>query len=315
MLKIDLLPRHFAIARTNKRLVALFIVLLILFGGGWFVQASSISKRVEETKAKTEALQPKIQEVDRLTQETQEKQSQMAPLKARVDFARDADASGRGYWEAFWAINEYIWEEAQLTQFQITPPASVSFTVKVKGTLAAGRFLMNILRCPAITNITMSGLPGGGTVAGGGGAMPMPGAPPGAPPPPGAAPPPPPAPGAGGAPGAPPPPPSMPGTPGMPGAPAGGAVGTAEEVLTLTVSAQLTPQYQITVPQPPGAGGPAAAGPGAMPGMPEMPGGPGAGPPAPPTAPPAPKAGAKGEEEGAGAGGGLRKGGKVGEDV
>lgn len=105
----------------------------------------------------------------------------------------------------------------------------------------------------------------------------------------------------------------MPGAPG--GLPAGDAVGTAEEVLTLTVSAQLAPQYQITVPQPPGAGGPAAAGPGEMPGAPGMPGGPGAGAPPPPTAPPGPKAGAKGEEEGEGVGAGARKGRAGGEDV
>ncbi len=322
MLKIDLLPRHFAIARKNKALLALFGVLLLVAAAGWFFQAKSLAARIEKVKEETEKLQPIIQEVDKLTKDTQAKQSEMAPIKAKVDFANEADKSGRGYWKAFHAINDYIWEDAQVSNFSITPPSSVSFTVRVKGTVGAGRFLMNLLRCPAITGITMNGLPAGQGIAGTGGAGVPAGAPgmPGAPGVPPGAPMPAPAP-----PGAPPGMPgAMPGAPGgMPGAPGAaaagqGAPGSPQEELTFNITAQLTADYMITVPQP--GGGAAAAGPGGMPEMPGAPGmpagapGPAAGPaPGPsPAAPGARKGGGGGDEGGGGGIGGKKGGGEEG---
>ncbi len=282
MLRIDLLPRHFAIARKNKALLALLVVLLILAGAGWMFQAKSLSAQIEKVAEEDEALQPTLTQVDKYTGDAEAKQAELAPIKTKVDFADEADKSGRGYWKAFHDINEYISRDAQMTRFSVSGN-SVSFEVRLEGTVAAGKFIINLLRCPVISGISVSGLPGGG---GAGGGMPGgPGAPlgppagmPGVPgPPPG---------GLAGMPGGPPGGPrgmagAPPGAPGGPGPALGGAPGSPDEILTLTISAALNPAWQIKVPAPQGAAVPAAAGPGGFPGAP-----PGiAGAPGPPGAP------------------------------
>jgi len=316
VLKIDLLPRHFAVARKNKALLALFAVLLMVAAAAWLFQAKSLAAQIDKVKADTEALQPTLQLVDKLTQDTQAKQAELAPIKAKVDFANEANKSGRGFWKAFHAINDYIWENVQVSNFSITPPGSVAFTATVRGTVGAGRFLMNLLRCPAITSIRMNGLPAGQGIAGAGGeGVPagagMPGAPgpfmgPAVPfsgsaatdlrppedmqatpyPPMGLGGPYPGSPGVG---------PSTPGvTPGVPGPTTAGQAppGSPEEQLVFNVTAQLTPDYVITIPQPPGGATVGGVGaPGATPAPAPGPGGSG-----PSAGPSAPAAGEGGDE-------------------
>ncbi|MCK4324097.1 MAG: hypothetical protein KAW89_06165, partial [Armatimonadetes bacterium] len=213
--------------------------------------------------------------------------------------------------DRFHSINKYIWAEPQMprmSSFSITGGSSVQFTVRVQGTAGVGRFLLNLLRCPDLTGISYSGVPGGRSIAasgagavttGGAPGMPGPGrlGPPGMPggvARPGGM-------GPVGMPGA------MPGPPGLPGAvatpqAAGVEPGSPNEPITLQISATLT--KPITTPIPPGGGmaaggmgmggpmmGPGMMGPGGMPmgpgmmgpgGMPMGPGGPPAAPGAPP---------------------------------
>lgn len=292
MLKIDLLPKHFAVAARNKKLVVLLAVLLVAVGGALFYWKTDLENKTAKAIADTEALKPIVAAVDNYTAETSKLESGPAEAtlwKQQLQFVKDADALGPKYWKAFHKINEYIWEGARMTSFSLTPPSTVSFTVEVRGTRGAGKFLMNILRCPAITGITMNGLPAGaGATAEGvlpsGAALPAMaapggggpgGPPPGAPPmgPPGAMP--------GAMPGA------VPGAPGAAPAPSGGPPsgppGSPTELITLTINATLTGEYTITVPSPPGGAGAAPAGggpPGGAPGAP--PGGDAGAPPSPP---------------------------------
>ena len=46
MLKIDLLPKRFAVARRNLRLVVLVAVLLVASGAIWMFRATAIAAQV-----------------------------------------------------------------------------------------------------------------------------------------------------------------------------------------------------------------------------------------------------------------------------
>ena len=289
MLKVDLLPRQFAIARTNKKLLAL--ILLILAGSvvGWFLYFAKIKTDISSAQAQLEEAKPDANKVRDLQAKAASKQSDLQPIQDKLQFIARADRSGAVFWDRFHQINEYIWERAQVSSFSITPPSSVQFTVTVHGTQETGRFLLNLLRCEALTNINMSGLPAGKSIQGAGGITQA--GPPGM---------------MGGPPG------MMGGPPGMMGGPPGmglpmsaGAAaasglepGSPDEPIVLQVTAILA--KPITTPYPTGAapamGGPPGmmgGPPGMMGGPPGMmggpPGGPGMmGPPGAPGGPPPP---------------------------
>lgn len=277
MLKIDLLPRHFAIARTNKRVMAVFIILLLIVMAGWGYAYMSVRGRIAQTNEDLAAIEPKAKETEATQAEIAQKQGELAPIAAKVDFVADADDSGSQYWDRFHAIAAWFPSFAQMTQFSITNPANVNFDAIVGDTTEAARFVLNIIQCPALSNISISGLPAGVSIEGVGGAAgfsPMAGA-------------------------------GMPGMePGMeagmpPGAepgmemgmgPMGGGGGQLTETgeIRLSISATLT--EPVSEPAPGGGGGAPAGGMGGMPGEPGMPMEPGMGPGAPPgEAPPGPE--------------------------
>ncbi len=269
MLKIDLLPKHFAIARTNKRILTIGIVLLVLVGGGFWLKHKAIRAEIAKVQEAIAEVKPTADEVDELQAQISEKQGWLDPIKSKLDFVEKADKTGDKYFDCFHSINKYIWQGAQMSSFSITDGSSVQFTVQVRGDAGVGRFLLNLLRCPDLTNITYSGVPGGQSIETSGagvataGAVPGPpgmgmmrpgGMPPSVPGPqmqePGAPPmPPPEMMGPGGM------PPGMPGPAGLPQAAtasraAGVEPGSPNEPITLQISATLT--EPITVPTPPG---------------------------------------------------------------
>ncbi len=280
MLKIDLLPRHFAIARTNKRILTIGIILLVVVGVGFGLKHKDIRGEIAKTEQAIAEVKPTAEKVVQLEDEISEKQGWLDPIKAKIDFVEKADKTGEEYFDRFHSINKYIWAEPQMprmSSFSITGGSSVQFTVMVQGTVEVGRFLLNLLRCPDLTNISYSGVPGGRSIAAtGAGAvttgvvsrMPGPGAMG-----PGSIPPGMPGPGTMG-------PGGRPGLAGLPQAAAtsgaaGVEPGSPNEPISLQISATLT--KPITTPMPPG-GGMAAVGAGmmgAMGGPGQMPIGPG----------------------------------------
>ena len=305
MLKIDLLPRHFAVARTNRIVMVLLIIALAAVMGGWVFALGMVRSQIGSTQDELTAVEPKAKEVERIEGETTAKEAELAPIAQKVDFVAEADESGAQYWDRYHAITEYIAEFAQVTRVSITNPSSVNFTAIVGDTTECARFVLNLIQCPALSNVSISGLPAGVSIEGAGGAMgtfspmggPMgmePGMEMGAPPP-------------GGVPGMMEPGMMEPGMMGGPGMGGGGRVSATGEI-TLSIAASLT--ESVGEPQPPGAGGGAGAGMGMGPGM----GGPGMEPgmmdpmamegpggPGPGGGPPAEPAGAGGAEEDMGA--------------
>ena len=281
MLKIELLPKHFAIARTNKKLLAVAVLLLVVAAGSFAFKYNNIQGQIVTTTEKRDEQKVIADEVTELEGQISEKQAALDPIQGKVDFVRAADRSGGQFWNRFHRINKYIWEDAQVSNFSITNGSGVAFTAQVRGTTGVARFLLNLLRCPDIDNITYSGISGSANVQATGGAgqtQPISsvdrGGPMGMPGGPGAAGRPPSLPGGpAGAPGGRPPGMMAPGgAAGMPGSAIGGAttggpIGGPDELISLSITATLT--RPISTPMPPGSEVAAAAG-----GMPGMPGGP-----------------------------------------
>ena len=257
MLKIDLLPGHFRLARVNKFVAVVIIVILLVTLAGWGYAFLAVKTKIARTDADLTKVKVKADEVRGLEKETEQKQSDLQPIADKVDFAEAADKSGEQYWDRFHAINEYIYEKAQVTQFAVSPPTTVSFQVIVGDTTECARFVLDLIRCPALSQVSISGLPAGVSVAGVGGT--------------------------GGTMSFSPQGPGMGMEEGMPaeeaemmegggpggGGPSGPTTTTAAQDIQLSVAAQLV--EPVEEPMPKGAAG-AAAGPGAGPGEfgPEM---------------------------------------------
>ncbi len=168
MLKIDLLPRHFAIARTNKRILVGAVVFAILLALWFLYQYNGVRTQIAQTEQAIAEVKPTADEVRELEAQTSEKQGWLDPISDKIDFVEKADKTGEEYFDRFHSINEYIWAEPQMprmSSFSITGGSSVQFTVMVQGTAGVGRFLLNLLRCPDLTNISYSGVPGGRSIA------------------------------------------------------------------------------------------------------------------------------------------------------
>ena len=302
MLKLDLLPAHYTVARRNKKVIILAVPMLVGVGLAWLLVMVSMNTTITKTQAEYDDTKTQADAVRKLQGETTAKKAELQPIQDKVDFILAADKSGGQFWERFHQINRYIYDRALVTSFSITPPDSVSFSVTLDTTEDAGRFILNLIRCPYITGISISGSPSqGGQIQGatGAAAAAMPGAAPGGMP--------------GGMPGGPPG-----GPPGAAGGPPGGAPAAAVSgpgPITFAVTAKLV--QTISIPAPPAAGGGAAAGgppgapggpPGGPGGPPGGPGGPGAGPGGPgggaPSETPPPPSGPKGGGKAKGGGGG-----------
>lgn len=302
MLRIDLLPSHFAAARAAKMWLVIMVILLLLTTLGCFGFLMLKKQELARVTRERDEAKRKADEVRRLEQQAQEKENLAAPIDAKVTFIEDADGCGEQWWDAFEKVNRYIYARARVTAFRIQAPNAVHFEVELPDTTSCGRFVLNLIRCPDITNIRIGGAPPPGpgvgpnvrASAGGMGGMPgMPGG--GEPmmggmagmPGPGGM-------GMGGG-----PMPGMGAPGGMPGMAGGGPSApssAAGGVIRLSVDASLVKQLSTPVP---GGGAAAAAAGGGMPGMAggmpmmgggmpgmggSMPGpggaGPGAGPPA-----------------------------------
>ena len=289
-MKIDLLPNWVRHAITNKKLLAVLVLLLLVWGLGVASLLLKTGKELSVAQDELDNATRRADEMRKIEGEAQAISGRLKPISDKVDFIAQADESGYAYWDRFYEIAEYIYGGAELHFFGImarpagglvgdgTPealynlagPAGVdcAFAVTVKNTNEAARFILNMIRCPELSDIRISySIPPGRVIAA---RWPdilsewgLPGF-------------------------------ELP-TGSIPGIQLGGAAGAMggqggggqvlqprmDGPVEIMITAQLN--RPIMVPQPPGAAAPAAAAPGApggMPGMaPDMMGG---GPPGPP---------------------------------
>jgi len=166
LLRIDLLPRTFEIARRNKVVMAVMVLALILALAGWGFAVVKIRSDIARTQQEYDAAHAEAEKVRAIEKETQAKQAELAPIAAKVDFVSQADRCGEQFWDRFYSISQYIPENAQLTRISITPPNSVNFSVIVGDTTECARFVLNLIKCPALSEVSISGLPAGLSIRG-----------------------------------------------------------------------------------------------------------------------------------------------------
>ena len=175
MLRIDLLPGHFAAARAAKSLLILMVIALLICILACFgfltMRKSVLATRIQER----DEAKRKADEVRQIESEAQAMEALAAPVDAKVSFIEDADGCGEQWWAAYEKVNRYIYAQAQLTGIRIQAPNAVHFEVNLPDTTSVGRFVLNLIRCPDISNIKVGGAPppgpgvGPGAGAGGGG--------------------------------------------------------------------------------------------------------------------------------------------------
>jgi hypothetical protein len=169
LLRIDLLPRHFAVARVNKLVMAVMILILIVAMLFWGGMVMATGKKINAAEQRYQDAHGDAEKVRTLERETKAKEAELAPIAAKVDFVGEADRSGEQFWDRFHAITRFIYERAQVSRMAITPPGSVNFDAVVGDTTECARFVLNLIQCPALTQVSVSGLPAGVSIAGAGG--------------------------------------------------------------------------------------------------------------------------------------------------
>lgn len=165
MLRVDLLPRVIVRGRRNAQLLVFCIFIILATAAAMLLWVKSVQAKIAATEEELAAVKQRADAVRATEKETEQRKAELAPIQAKIDFVENADKSGEPYFDRFWKINEYIYSRAKMTNFQITPPSSVSFTVELGGTTDVGRFLLNLVLCPHINGIQVAGVPAGESVA------------------------------------------------------------------------------------------------------------------------------------------------------
>lgn len=164
MLRIDLLPKVIVQGRRNVTLTMFCLIGIVVAAIVMFLMLQQVKNNIAQTEEKLADAKQRADAVRKIKNEAKAKDAELAPIQAKIDFVDAADASGEQFFDRFWKINEYVYSRAQMSNFEISPPASVSFTIQIADTTEAGRFLLNLIRCPHITGIQISGMPAGETV-------------------------------------------------------------------------------------------------------------------------------------------------------
>ena len=164
MLRIDLLPRSIAQGRRNVRLLMFGVVAIAAAAVVMFLWLQQVKTNIAQTEEEYNEAHAKAEAVRKIDGEASAKQTELKPIADKIEFVEKADGSGEEYFDRFWKINEYIYAQAQMSSFSISPPSGVSFTVQVADTTEAGRFVLNLIQCPHITGIQVSGMPPGESV-------------------------------------------------------------------------------------------------------------------------------------------------------
>ncbi|MCX7599081.1 MAG: hypothetical protein N2512_09475 [Armatimonadetes bacterium] len=151
MLRIDLLPKSFRIARLNKLMLVGLLVVLGLVAAYWLQTGATINAQIADTERQIASVRDAANQYDQTMAELGDKQAELQPIADKVKFVEDADKSGEIYWELYHKLKRYIWAQARMETFRISPPNACSFTVQVTGTTQYARFLLNLLRCPDLT--------------------------------------------------------------------------------------------------------------------------------------------------------------------
>ena len=188
-IKIDLLPKSVKYARVNK---VLLIAVVAALAVGLLALGSMDAKLrgdIADAEKRLETVTAEAQAVQSLETQVATNRSRLKPIADKVQFIEAADECGYVYWERFYSVIEYIYGGAELhffailgqpfqpsnvtdfspeALFHLAPAGSTdcAFAVTVKNPNEFARFMLNLMRCPEISDIQVTGsVPSGRVIA------------------------------------------------------------------------------------------------------------------------------------------------------
>ncbi len=178
MIKINLLPANIFTARTIKRLIALFAVVLVLIVAAGFLYKSSIDKQTAELKAQYDVAARLLAEKQSADQETGNLQAANATTTARVEFFQAVEDYNLKYPALFEAVARMTYRKVYYTSLTpVNNGTGLTMTAYAPSLTDAGRYLLNMYRGHAtFSAVSISGVPGfpAGDAGAAGSGMPAP---------------------------------------------------------------------------------------------------------------------------------------------
>ncbi|MFQ6097710.1 MAG: PilN domain-containing protein, partial [Armatimonadota bacterium] len=148
MLRIDLLPEHYGLARKARLWIVIMAVILVIVALCWVGVFIVLSGKQAQRQAHLDLLKPEADAVRKLEGEASKIRGRIPQYGRKVDFIRSLEKPPEEYIDTLDKIAEYIFEGAQVTSWTISG-SHASIDAEVGSTTDAGRFYINIRRCPA----------------------------------------------------------------------------------------------------------------------------------------------------------------------
>ena len=188
-IKINLLPKGVKYARVNKVLLVAIVAALVAGLLGLGAMDAKLRGDIAAAEAKRDEATKKAAKVAELDGQITANRARLKPIADKVQFIQAADECGYVYWERFYQVIEYIYGGAELRFFAIlgqpVSPSTITdfspeslyhlgpagaadcaFAVTVKNPNEFARFMLNLMRCPEITDIQVTGsVPSGRVIA------------------------------------------------------------------------------------------------------------------------------------------------------
>jgi len=156
MLKINLLPAYFRQRRLVKRAIFGVIVAAIVTAGSFVYWNSMLQKQAQDIRDQIAQVKPTADEATRLQGEAASVTSQIAPTMAQVGFCDQVVALPEKWCAILKNAVEYTHAQVPLQSMTISG-SSLSMQGHTPNLRTAARYLLNALRNPEWTNVTING--------------------------------------------------------------------------------------------------------------------------------------------------------------
>lgn len=183
MIKINLLPPNIYEARTIKRLVALFAVILVLIVFAGVSYTAKLKKDTEAKKAEADMAESLTKQAQQYESQAQSIRSGIAPIQQKVEFFKAVQSYNEQYPKLYEELTKFTY--AKVIYSQLTPSGSALQIQAFAPSLSdVGRYLLNLYKATHVfTSVAISAVPGypqeGGQAGSGQPGMGMPPPPPG----------------------------------------------------------------------------------------------------------------------------------------
>ena len=156
MLKINLLPAYIRQRRLVKRAIAGVIVAVLVTIGGFLYWNSMLQKQAADLEQQIAALMPTKQEAERLQQEASAVRAEIGPIQTQLAFLDQVVALPEKWCALLQNAAEYTHAGVTLNSMTISGD-TISMQGHTPNLRTAARYLLNALRNPKWTQVTING--------------------------------------------------------------------------------------------------------------------------------------------------------------